>query len=61
VRRTRMVLSSFSGVLSRLRNTDQKCSSGKECRGCAEVAGDGFGWLDVPGDVAAGGNPAVED
>jgi hypothetical protein len=56
-----MVLSSFSGVLSRLRNTDQKCSSGKECRGCAEVAGDGFGWLDVPGDVAAGGNPAVED
>jgi hypothetical protein len=55
-----MVLSSFSGVLSRLRNTDQKCSSGKWCGGM-EVAGDGGKGFDVPDDVAAGGNPAVED
>jgi hypothetical protein len=41
-----MVLSSFSGVLSRLRNTDQNCSSGKLCR-WKKFAG----RADVPDDV----------
>ena len=61
MRRTRMDLSSFSGVLSRLRNTDQSCSSGKRCRGVGRIARGDLRSVDVPDNVAAGGHPRVKD